>query len=245
MKILDLEISGSSYEEILAEIEKNINLKKHFSFLNVNAYITLTARNNSSLRNDLASFTKLFSDGIGILWASKFLYGQTGISERVNGTDLYYQILKLAEQKNWCISFFGGTEQAANNLENNLKKSFPKLHIQTVLARNLNFGDEIFHKIQSSESDILFLGIGTPYQEKWIATFGKKCNISVQIAAGSGIDFLSGVYRRAPKVLQQFGLEWFFRLIMEPKRLWRRYLIGIPSFIILIFKQKFFKSDSL
>jgi len=120
---------------------------------------------------------------------------------------------------------------------------YPKLIIKGVIARKLCFDENILNEINSSNSDILFLGLGTPYQEKWIATFGKKTNIPIQIAAGSGIDFLSGVYKRAPEMLRKLGLEWLFRLFSEPKRLWKRYLLGIPHFVFLIIKQKLFTKE--
>ena len=245
MKILDLEIKSYGYKEILKTIVSCSSTRKYFSFLNINAYIAVAARKDESLRNDLNQFSALYSDGIGIYFASKFLYGRSGLAERINGTDLYYKILDLAEKNNYGLFLFGGTENAAMNLEANLRELYPKLIIKGVIARKLCFDENILNEINSSNSDILFLGLGTPYQEKWIATFGKKTNIPIQIAAGSGIDFLSGVYKRAPEMLRKLGLEWLFRLFSEPKRLWKRYLLGIPHFVFLIIKQKLFTKESL
>lgn len=245
LKILDLEIMNSGYKEILNAIETNLLARRHFSFLNINSYIALTARKDLSLRNDLNVFSNLFSDGIGIYWASKLLYGKSGFSERVNGTDLYYEILELAQENQYKIFFFGGGEKAASFFKQNLKENYPTLLIGGIIQRDLSFDDQILYKINESNSDILFVGLGTPYQEKWIATLGKKCNIPVQIAVGSGIDFLSGTYKRAPKVIRNVGLEWLYRLFLEPKRMWKRYLIGIPHFLVLMVRQKFFNRESL
>ena len=245
LKILDLEIKSYGYKEILAAIETNLISKAYFSFSYVNAFIAVTTRQNVSLRNDLAEFSALFSDGIGIYWASKFLYGKFGLKERINGTDLYYKILDLAEKKSYGVFFFGGSESAAKSLESQLIQMYPKIMIKGVIARNLCFEGEILNKISSSNSDIMFLGLGTPYQEKWIATFGKKTDIPIQIAVGSGIDFLSGTYKRAPKIIRNIGLEWLYRLFLEPKKLWKRYLLGIPHFLFLIVKQKLFDRESL
>ena len=170
---------------------------------------------------------------------SKFLYGKNGLRERINGTDLYYKILDMAEKKSYGIFFFGGSEKAANSLESQVRKLYPNLVVKGILPRNLNLEEKMLNEINSSKSDILFLGLGTPYQEKWIATFGQKCNIPIQIAVGSGIDFIAGTYKRAPKLMRLLGLEWLFRLFLEPKRLWKRYLIGIPHFVFLIIKQKY------
>ena len=246
MKILDLEIKSYGYKEILNAIEVNLFSRTIFSFSYINAYVSIQAQNSLELKHDLNQFSKLFSDGIGMYWASKFLYGRAGLPERVNGTDLYYKILELAEKNSYSIFFFGGSDEAANSLESRLIQMHPKLLIKGIIARNLDIDDKILNEINTSDSDILFLGLGTPYQEKWVATFGKKCNIPIQVAVGSGIDFLSEVRIRAPLILRKFGLEWFFRLILEPKRLWKRYLIGIPTFLVLIIKQKLsFKNRSL
>jgi N-acetylglucosaminyldiphosphoundecaprenol N-acetyl-beta-D-mannosaminyltransferase len=243
LKILDLDIISYGYKEILNAIEVKLSLRTYFSFAYVNSYIALTARQNVSLRNDIADFSARFPDGIGIYWASKLLYGKLGLKERVNGTDLYYKILDLAQKGNYIIFFFGGSDKAASLLNQNLKMIYPNLIISGIIPKDESFDEQILEKINQTNSDILFLGLGTPYQEKWIATFGKKCNIPIQIAVGSGIDFLSGTYKRAPKVMRNIGLEWLYRLFLEPKRLWKRYLLGIPHFIFLIVKQKLFSRE--
>lgn len=239
MKILNLNIEPSGYAQILDQIEKNLLSHTHYSFSYVNAYVALRAMKEKELLNDMMQFSSLFADGIGIFWASRFLYGKNGMAQRINGTDLYYKILNLAEKKGYKIFFFGGGDSAIEYLQDNLVRLFPKIKISGLLGRKFEFDDNIIDILNKSNSDILFLGLGTPSQEKWIASFGKKCNITIQISVGSGIDFLSGVYKRAPLIYQKLGIEWLFRLLLEPKRLWKRYMIGVPMFIFLIIKQKF------
>jgi len=243
MTILQLKIENSSYNEIIDEIESKISLKNKFFFSYVNAYVAVLTAKNFELHKDLCQFSALYSDGIGMYWASKFLYGKLGLSERINGTDLYFKILELAEKKKYKVFFFGGGEEAVANLKKNLIKSHPKILIGGIIKRDTNFNEDILSRINHSNSDILFVGLGTPDQEKWIASFGKKCNVPIQISVGSGIDFLSGAYQRAPALFRKLGLEWLFRLMLEPKRLWKRYLVGIPTFLFLVFKQKFSKQN--
>ncbi len=245
LKILDLEIENYGDLEILNAIQTNLSSRKHFSFLYVNAYIVLEARKNLSLRYDLNKFSKLYSDGIGIYFASRFLYSKSGLSQRVNATDLHYKILDLAQKNRFKVFFFGGGEKAVSSLKKNLNKIYPNLLISGVIQRDISLNEQTSNKINQTNSDILFLGLGTPYQEKWIATFGRKTDIPIQIGVGSGIDFLSGAYKRAPKVMRNVGLEWLYRLFLEPKRLWKRYLLGIPYFLLLIVKQKLFDRESL
>jgi len=241
LKILDLEIENYNYDEILNIIKENISLRRHLSITYINAYIALTAQKNSFLKNDLNQFNFLYSDGVGIYWASKFLYSINGLKERISATDLNIRIFKFAQKNKFKIFLFGGGEKAVDATSKNLEKKNAKSSIVGIIERDLSFNEQILEKINQSNADIIFLGLGTPYQEKWIATLGKKCNIPIQIAVGSGIDFLSGTYQRAPKVMQNIGMEWLFRLFLEPKRLWKRYLLGIPHFLVLILKQKFIK----
>ena len=245
MKILDLEIENDSYDAILNRIQNNISLNKSFSFSYVNAYVALFARKDLTLRNDLNKLSGLYSDGIGMYISSKFLWGKNGLRNRINATDLHYKILDLAQKNDYKVFFFGGGEKAISLLADHIKKHYPNLTVSGIMERNLNFDTHIFSEIISTDSDILFVGLGTPYQEKWIAKFGKKINVPVQIAVGSWIDFLAGKYNRAPKVMRIIGLEWLFRLFSEPKRLWKRYLLGIPHFVFLIIKQKLFTKESL
>jgi N-acetylglucosaminyldiphosphoundecaprenol N-acetyl-beta-D-mannosaminyltransferase len=239
VNILDLEIEYSNYDALLVKIQSKIESKTHFSFLNVNSYIALKAKKDSVLKEYLKRFSILYPDGIGIHWASKILYGKFGaFEERINGTDLYNKILKFAQTNNYRVFFLGGGTKAVNKLNTKYHELFPNLNFGGIISRYEAFREGTLDRINASNADILFLGLGTPNQEKWIATFGQKCNVPIQIACGSGIEFMAGVYPRAPKLMRKIGLEWMFRLFLEPKRLWKRYLIGIPHFIFLIIKQK-------
>lgn len=245
MDILKINIEKASYKDILSRIQNYLSNHEYFSFSYINSHVALKVNSDDSLRGDVNKMTALYPDGIGIYWASKFLYGKFGLKERINGTDLYYKILDLAEKNQYKIFFFGGGEKTVSILTKNLIKIYPKLLISGAIQRDISLDKNILDQINQTNSDILFLGLGTPYQEKWIATFGKKCNIHLQISVGSGIDFLSGSYRRAPKFMRDVGLEWLYRLFLEPKRLWKRYLLGIPHFLFLIVKQKLFDRESL
>ena len=244
MKILDLEIENEGYDAILKRIQTKISKKESFSFSYVNAYIALFARRDLSLKNDLNILSSLYSDGIGIYLSSKFLWGENGLGNRINATDLHYKILNLAQSNHYKVFFFGGGEKAISLLQDHIKRHYPNVSVSGIKARDLSFDPHIISEINSTHSDILFIGLGTPYQEKWIAKFGKNIHVPVQIAVGSWIDFLSGTYKRAPKVMRDIGLEWLYRLFLEPKRLWKRYLLGIPHFIFLIVKQKLFSRET-
>jgi N-acetylglucosaminyldiphosphoundecaprenol N-acetyl-beta-D-mannosaminyltransferase len=122
----------------------------------------------------------LFGDGIGVYAASKILYGKNGLKQRVTGTDLYYHIFKYADECKLKCFFFGGCVEAVKLLPEAVKKKYPGIQITGALPRETEFKKETLDIIQKSNSDILFVGLGTPYQEEWIAkNFGsvKTCTL--------------------------------------------------------------------
>jgi N-acetylglucosaminyldiphosphoundecaprenol N-acetyl-beta-D-mannosaminyltransferase len=238
INILGYNFSNYEYDEIISLIHEKISKREIFTFLNVNPHILNEAGKNPELSKNLKKLSDIYPDGVGVYWAAKFLYGKSGFEKKITGTDLYYKVLAYAEKFNRKVFFFGGGEEAVSKLEAAVKNKFPKLQISGIIKRETNFSDFTVTKIRSTNSDILFVGLGSPYQEEWLARFSRQVNIPVQIAMGSGIEFLSGNYKRAPEILQRFGLEWFYRFLNEPGRLWKRYFLGNPYFIFKIILQK-------
>lgn len=240
VNILGANILNISYEEMSSLVEQKILNRQKFSFHNVNASILLEYCRNDFFKKNLDSFSALLGDGIGIYCASRILYGKNGLKVRITGTDLYYYILNLADKDKLKCFFFGGGSDAVNILSDTLQKKFPGIYISGIIPRETEFRPETLEKIKNSGSDILFVGLGTPHQEKWIAEYFNSVDIPVQIAIGSGIEFISGAKKRAPGFFRKFGLEWLYRIYLEPKRLWKRYVFGIPIFMfkIIILKVK-------
>lgn len=187
-------------------------------------------------------------DGVPILWAAKFL--GTPLKEKISGSDLFPKLCGAATRKGRTVFFLGGAEGAAMKSAEMLKTKYPGLRIAGTYCPSLGFendGNEnrkIIKIIQSAKPDILFVGLGSPKQEKWIYNYKDEYKVPVSIGVGAAFDFYSGLVKRAPMWMQKSGLEWFWRLMMEPKRLWKRYLIDDPVFFWLVLKQKFFKKAS-
>jgi N-acetylglucosaminyldiphosphoundecaprenol N-acetyl-beta-D-mannosaminyltransferase len=240
VNIFGVKFFNTSYEEIISLIKNKIENKEKLSFHNVNVNILLTYSRDDVFKKSLNSFTILLSDGIGVYWASKILFGINGLKTRITGTDLYYQILGLANENKLKCFFFGGSNESVKYLPGTLKEKFPDIHISGMLPREINIKEETIEKIKNSNADILFVGLGTPYQEEWILKFSELIDIPIQIAVGSGIEFISGAKKRAPAFFRKLGLEWLYRVYLEPGRLWKRYVFGIPIFMfkIIVLKVK-------
>lgn len=176
-------------------------------------------------------------DGIGIWLACRFI-GEQRI-KRFNWTDHALNYLRECEIRGWSIFFLGSTADYLELVKCNLLKLYPNLNLSGMHNGYNNLSEvDLISIINNSNADILWVGLGSPKQEVWISNHCKKLNVPVIQAVGDIFSFLAGKRRRGPVILQRLGLEWIFRVFSEPRRLWKRYLIGIPLFIFRIAKLK-------
>jgi N-acetylglucosaminyldiphosphoundecaprenol N-acetyl-beta-D-mannosaminyltransferase len=235
LRILNLEISTKSENQLLDEILLKVEQNEKYLIHHVNPHILLLSQKNKKLEEALNKFSELFYDGIGIFLASKFLYGKNGIKNRMTGTDFYPKLLSMASQNHLKLFLLGGTNEATKKIEKIISKKFPGISLVENFSRETGITPGL---IKSINTDILFVGLGSPKQEIWCADNFEIINSKLIICVGSGIDYLSGVYKRAPRFFQVIGMEWLWRLIYDPKRLAKRYLLGNFIYIFKIIKQK-------
>jgi N-acetylglucosaminyldiphosphoundecaprenol N-acetyl-beta-D-mannosaminyltransferase len=174
------------------------------------------------------------ADGMPLVWGLRML----GLREavRVCGPDLTPALLDLASRQGIQVGFYGGTPETLGQLLENVRSTYPKLPITYAWSppfRTLT-GEEqqdVFHAIRRSGARLLLVGLGAPKQERFIAELRTKVSI-VAVGVGAVFDLLAGRTKRAPRWMQGMGLEWVFRLATEPRRLWRRYAVGNPKFVV-------------
>lgn len=180
-------------------------------------------------------------NGMPLVWLGKLQHlNSIGC---VYGPDLTLSLLQLAEQKGYPVFFFGNTTEVLKKLTDKLKNQFPQLNIAGVVPHPFrpltkSENQKLISLINKSRSDILFVGTGAPRQELWIGRNWNKLNVPVALGVGATFDFLSGSKKNPPKWLQRIGFGWLFRLLTEPKRLFRRYLIGNSLFLYWIIQMK-------
>lgn len=178
-------------------------------------------------------------DGMPIVWGLR-LMGVPGV-ERVYGPTLTLHICREASFRGLAIGFYGGDDETLDKLVKKLSQQLPDLHIAYRYSppfRSLSSEEDnqVIEQINTSGARILFVGLGCPKQEKWMASHAEQVN-PIMIGVGAAFDFIAGVKVQAPTLVQRFGLEWLFRLATEPKRLWRRYLYHNPRFVLLFAHQ--------
>ena len=179
-------------------------------------------------------------DGMSIVWLLK-LFGFSHV-DRVYGPDLMLEVCRSSQDKGYKHYFYGGAPGVADQLAEKLLKRFPELKIvglESPPFRELTGAEnqEMIKRIQSAAPDIVWVGIGSPRQEKWMSRHLKDLGVPVLIGVGAAFDFLSGNKPQAPRWVQRSGMEWFYRLLSEPRRLWKRYMLNYPRFIVLVCMQ--------
>jgi len=235
LNITEIKFADLRLFEILDLIKQNIKNNRKLLISSPNVHICNYARKNLVFAKLINNFSLIHPDGIGVYFASKFLYGRKGLKERSTGTDLYLKLFTDIHDLKYFL--IGGVEDCQNRIEERFRSTNNSIKIVGSIFKISNNISDI-DRINKSNADILMVALGTPFQEEWIIENKDKIDVPVIIAVGSGLDFLAGVKNRAPFWMRNIGLEWLYRLFQEPKRLWKRYILGIPVFIYYVLKQK-------
>lgn len=204
-----------------------------------NAHSVVTAKQDQEFNQVLKHADMSTPDGAPVAWMIKKVSGQP--QARINGPDLMLKYCEHAEKIGQSIYLYGGQESTLNILVDVLKSKYPNLKIAGYLSppfRELNAEEKqkIIQDINASGAHTVWVGLGCPKQEKWMHEHKGKIN-AVMVGVGAAFDYHAGTIKRAPKWMQNSGLEWFHRLCSEPKRLWKRYLVTNTLFILYAAKQ--------
>ena len=239
VNIFDLDFDNLTMDSAIKLLDKAIcsQIKKKVFFVNTDCLNQIFT--DDEYFRVLKDGDYIFPDGIGINIACKML--KDPLLENINGTDMLPYLCSLAATKKHSIFLLGGKPGVAEKMKCNLEAKYKGLNI--VGTQDGYFKkdqtDVIIDKINGLNADILLVAFGAPLQEKWITENSDSINSAVQMGVGGLFDFYSGNIKRAPTWMREVGLEWFFRMTQEPKRLWKRYIIGNPVFIYRVLKWKF------
>ncbi len=241
IQILNTNIHNYSMSETLELINTSIKNKEQIHHVVVNAAKMVSMQKDLKLRESVNNSDLINADGQAVVWASRFL-GKP-LKERVSGIDLMEQLVELSYKNNFKIFFLGAKEEVVKTVTQKYADRYSK----NIIAgyRNGYFSKDeepiIAKQISDSNADILFVAISSPTKE--IFLYNNKNllkNVQFIMGVGGSFDVVSGKVKRAPVWMQKSGLEWFYRFAQEPRRMWKRYLIGNSKFIALVLKEKFF-----
>lgn len=240
MKFLNIEVDNFTMNEALESIEKLI-LDKCSSYVvtpNVDHIVKIETDDEFKLIYNDADL--ILTDGMPLIWISKFF--NTPIKEKVSGSDLFPKVCEMASKRGYSIFLLGAAEGVGEIAALNLKNKYKNIEIKGTLSPSYGFENNeseiknIIKIIKDANPDILAVGLGAPKQEKFIYKYKDELNVPVSLAIGASIDFEAGNITRAPKFMQKVGLEWFYRLIKEPRRMFKRYMIDDMKIIPIIFR---------
>ncbi|MCP4177247.1 MAG: WecB/TagA/CpsF family glycosyltransferase [bacterium] len=240
--LFNLWFDNLSMKEAIDNIDSSISSRKKSKVYFVNPDCLNKIFDDKEYYHVLKNGDFIFPDGIGINIACKIL--KDPLKENINGTDMLPYICELAVKNDNSIFLLGGKPGVAEKMKNNLKYQYEGLNISGVNDGYFNKESEsniIIEKINSSNAEILLIAFGAPAQEKWIDKYKNDINAHILMGVGGLFDFYSGNIKRAPKWMREIGLEWVYRMMQEPRRLWRRYVIGNPVFIFRVLNWKFSK----
>ncbi len=239
MEILGVKIDVTNLATATERITEWIQAG-HKSYVCVAPVATIMdCQRDSVYRNIINNADMVTPDGMPVVWLGKWR-GQHTIG-RTYGPDLMLAACSLSEQKGFRHYFYGGSEETCNLLVHRLQQQFPSLQIvgkYSPPVRDMHGQEtpEIVNQINKAKPDILWVGLGSPKQDYWMSYHRRQLEAPVIIGVGAAFDFLAGTKIQAPGWIQRSGLEWFFRLCCEPRRLWRRYLIGNFQFAYMLLK---------
>lgn len=231
--ILGVDIAVTNMKDTVEYIDKNLERLKGNYICVSNVHTTVMAYEDEEYRKIQNGGAICLPDG-GPLSTLSIKRGFKG-AERVTGPDLMDEIFTLSQKKGYTHYFYGSTDENLNLLKNKLMMKYPKLNIVGMYSPPFKDKIEIekkekIDKINSLNVDFLWVGLGAPKQEKWMYEHKNKIG-ALMIGVGAGFDYFSGNINRAPKWMQNNNLEWFYRLIQEPKRLFKRYMKTNTKFI--------------
>jgi N-acetylglucosaminyldiphosphoundecaprenol N-acetyl-beta-D-mannosaminyltransferase len=243
ISILGIPFDNVSFDEAIKVIENMIASKKPHYIATANVDFLVQSLHDAELRRILCEAHLVLCDGAPVLWASR-LFGNPLI-ERVAGSDLVPQLLERAVQNRYRIFFLGGTPDVSERAVSNLRTIYPGIDIVGFLSPPFSAVLEMNHQeirrlIQEAQPDLLFVSFSCPKSEKWLYMNYLDLGVPVGIGIGATIDFAAGRFKRAPAWMRKAGLEWFYRFVQEPKRLFKRYSKDLCYFTYAIIRQWFY-----
>jgi N-acetylglucosaminyldiphosphoundecaprenol N-acetyl-beta-D-mannosaminyltransferase len=242
VNLLGLWVDRVTIEEALTAIQAFLHAARPHQIVTANLDFLRLGRQDAGFRALVNSADLVVADGMPLVWASHM--HREPLPQRISGVDLIHACARIAATQGYRIFLLGAAPGVADEAAAALERLYPGLHIAGTYAPPFT-GDPAANDaralaaVRSVRPDILLVAFGAPRQEEWISNNKAALNIPVCMGVGGSLDMLAGRVRRAPRWMQHSGLEWLFRLLQEPRRLWKRYLVhDLPVFVRLLIQDR-------
>lgn len=240
-KFLDCPMDPLTMQETVTLIEQAITRRERLQHVVVNVAKIMSMQKNPALKDDVLNSDLINIDGMGVVWGAR-LAGYA-VPERVAGCDLMLELMKLCAEKGYKPYILGAKQYILEKAVENLKAQFPSLEFAG--CRNGYFTreeePEIIKHIADSKADCLFIAITSPHKERIMGDYKDVLGVPFLMGVGGSVDVIAGHVRRAPLWMQDWGLEWLYRVIQEPRRMWKRYAVTNARYLLLLIKRGYRK----
>ena len=229
LKFMNIEVDNLTMQEALEEIDRLIQTKRGAYVVTPNVDHIVQLERGGEIVDVYKNADLILVDGKPLIWIAKW-YG-TPIKEKISGSDLFPLLCDMAAKKSYKMFFLGAAEGVAVKAAYNLKKRFAGLQVVGTYSPPFGFEkdleeiERIKEMIREVNPEILIVGLGCPKQEMFMYHYSKELGVPVSLGLGASLDFEAGNIKRAPKWMSNHGLEWLFRIIQDPKRMAKRYLV--------------------
>ncbi len=234
--ILGVPFDNLTRKQALERVLEFLNEDRNHLLVTPNPEIVMAAQSDNCLMDILQKAELVIPDGIGIILASRIM--KRNIRERVEGCDLILSLFNIIKDTNKTVYLLGGKPGVAEKAKMNMERRYKNLKIVGIHDGYFNKiqEEEIIREVQDLKPDILLVGLGYPRQEKWINSNKDRLPVKISAGVGGSIDIMAGTVKRAPKALRAVGLEWFYRLLDQPRRITR--MKQLPLFLIQSIKKR-------
>jgi N-acetylglucosaminyldiphosphoundecaprenol N-acetyl-beta-D-mannosaminyltransferase len=239
--VLGVGVDPITVDGLHAQIARLVRTGRLGLILNVNAHCLNLCHEDSALRDALNSADIVFCDGAGVMLAARMLGGC--IPVRITYAAWIWRLADFAAAEGFSLYFLGARPGVAQEAAGRLRERYPGLRIVGVRhgyfdhSAGSDENEAVLQEINTAAPDILLAGLGMPLQERWLTQNRQRLEAGVVLSGGAVFDYVSGRVRRGPRLLTESGFEWLARLLNEPGRLWRRYLLGNPLFLLRVMRQ--------
>ena len=248
-RVIGMPVTVGATADVADAIIREVHLGRGGYVCVANVHMVTTAQRDKRLHDIMEKAVLVAADGLPLIWRLK----RTGSSEaaRVTGTDLTLKLCEMAAAGGMAVCFYGGSPEAIRALQESITTRFPSLKVAfyespPLLPEVPEVDQEVVDRINESDARIVFVGLGCPKQEFWMAAYRPHLSV-VLVGVGAAFDFIAGTVKRAPVWMQRCGLEWLHRLAVDPRKTWKRYATTNPLFVWLVIweslKLKANKSD--
>lgn len=239
-QILDVGVDTAPPADLLRRIIGYAERGEHRRITYVNAHVLNQSVTHPDLRRSLLASDLVYCDGYGVRLAAKTL--GLPVPHRMTGADWIWGVAALCEEAGRSLYLIGSVPGSASDAAAELRRWYPRLEVRGThhgyFELESPHNERVLEHIAEHKPDVLLVGMGTPQQELWVDRYFDRIDAHVVWSVGALFDYISGRMPRAPHWMADHGLEWIFRLAMEPRRMWRRYLIGNPAFLYRIMQER-------